>query len=449
MRPNVKLFVELLAKELALPSPVVDIGALRVPGQEDYADLRPYMGMAAYVGVDMRAGPGVDALGSIHELPLRPNGAGTIIALDTLEHVLDPIAAARELCAAVRPGGIVAITSHMNFPIHAHPSDYWRFTPMAFDYLLSPLATSYVFMQGNAENPHTVIAIGMKASGGTKREFTFRQAVEALSSGWPEEAFGGPLVLHEALEIDASQRGAEQDVAVLADGCLVEQTFPCVRNGLRRIDIKMSNKTSGTFRHLMFRVYEVGIAEPVASHRLLAWHVIDDGWLPVPVPLQAHSSGKRYRLTIESSGQGEPVAVQGSPAAMAEGFSLRIDAVDRQGCIAIQTYCSDRAAMMDAQASAPLPQGERPQFETAREDAANLHLGRLTEEHWQHLRHVTAELTAGLDAIRDQIRVDHAAQLDLQRQTLDASLSKTVARTVRRTPLSWLFRGRRARGDRR
>lgn len=447
MRPNVKLFVELLARELVLPAPVVDIGALRVPGQEDYADLRPYMGAARYVGVDMRSGPGVDALGSIHELPLRPNSAGAIIALDTLEHVLDPIAAARELCAAARPGGIVAITSHMNFPIHAHPSDYWRFTPMAFDYLLSPLATRYVFMQGNAENPHTVIAIGMKASGGTEAELGFRQAVEALCSAWPDEGFGGPLVRHEPLEIDASQRDSEQDIALLDDGRIVEQSFPCTHDGLRRIDIKMSNKTKGTFRHLMFRVYEDGSSEPLASHRLLAWHVIDDGWLAVPVPLQARSSGKRYRLTIESSGQGEPVAVRGSAATSAEGFSLRIDGVDRPGCIAIQTYCSDRAAMQDAQASAPLPDGARPPFDTAREDSANTELSRLTEEHWQHLRHVTAELTAGLDAIRDQIRADHAAQLDLQRQTLDASLSKTVARTVRRTPLAWLFGSRRAKGD--
>ena len=440
MRPNVKLFAQILTEEMTLPSPVVDIGSLRVEGQEDYADLRPFMGTSQYVGFDMRPGAGVDALGSIHELPLRASTAGTVFALDTLEHVLDPIAAARELCAAVRPGGVVALTSHMNFPIHAHPSDYWRFTPMVFDYLISPLATRYVLMQGNSENPHTVIAVGMKASGGVDDELAFRGAVERLRSRWPDDAFGGPLLLHEALEIGIMQRDAEITLPELSPGHRIEQTFVCDRDGLSRVDVKMSNTTQGTFRNVMFRLYEDGAKDPIASHQVLAWHVIDDAWLPVPVPRQDHSGGRTYRLTIESpTGEGLPVGVKGTGHAVESGLVLRVDGSPTTGAMAFQTYHAASRALHDDQASSPLPEGSRPAFQTAHPDVLSDQLGRMVEEQWQQIRYLAAELTASVDALREQIRSDHAAQMEIQQRTLEASLSKTIARTVRRTPLSRLL----------
>jgi hypothetical protein len=79
MRENIKQFVQLLSEQLDLPRPIVDIGSLQTEGQESYADLRPFFGEQAYTGFDMRAGPGVDALASAHQLPFAEASVGTVL----------------------------------------------------------------------------------------------------------------------------------------------------------------------------------------------------------------------------------------------------------------------------------------------------------------------------------------------------------------------------------
>jgi hypothetical protein len=161
------------------------------------------------------------------------------------------------------------------------------------------------------------------------------------------------------------------------------------------------------------------------------------------VPRQDHSAGKRYRLTVESpTGEGLPIGVKGTRTAVEGSLELRIDGAPTTGAVAFQTYHSDATAMHDDQASSPLPAGSRPALQPAHPDALNAQLARLVEQQWHQIRYLAAELTASVDALREQIRSDHAAQMELQRRTLEASLSRTIARTVRRTPLSRLLPGK-------
>jgi hypothetical protein len=62
----------------------------------------------------------------------------------------------------LEPGGVTIVTSHMFMPIHAHPWDYWRFTPEAFELLLEPFETSLVMANGWSLMPDTVIGVGVK-----------------------------------------------------------------------------------------------------------------------------------------------------------------------------------------------------------------------------------------------------------------------------------------------
>ena len=70
MRAVIREFVALCTSSLTIPSPVYEFGALQVPGQEGFADLRPLFAGREYVGTDVCEGPGVDALLDLHQLDL-------------------------------------------------------------------------------------------------------------------------------------------------------------------------------------------------------------------------------------------------------------------------------------------------------------------------------------------------------------------------------------------
>ena len=162
MQDLVKQFATELAQALPILEPVVEIGSRPAEGQEELADLRPLFPGKEFIGCDIQPGTGVDRIEDIHALTFEDESVGTVLALDTLEHVADPIRAVAEIERILKPGGIAAITSHMFMPIHAHPWDYWRFTPEGFGLLLKPFKTSLVFANGWELMPNVVFGIGVK-----------------------------------------------------------------------------------------------------------------------------------------------------------------------------------------------------------------------------------------------------------------------------------------------
>ena len=50
----------------------------------------------------------------------------------------------------------------MNFPIHDYPSDYWRFTPEDFRFLLKTFETYEVEFDGDPAFPEGVYGFGIK-----------------------------------------------------------------------------------------------------------------------------------------------------------------------------------------------------------------------------------------------------------------------------------------------
>jgi hypothetical protein len=162
MRDNVKKFVETFSKAIDAPGPIYEFGSLQVDGQIGYADLRPFFPGKKYVGADFRMGPGVDVVKDIENMQLEPGSVGTMLIVDTLEHVRRPHVALDEAWKALGPDGVVVITSHQNFPVHGHPYDYWRYTTMGFDVLLEKFPARIVGSQGAPLNPHTVLGVGFK-----------------------------------------------------------------------------------------------------------------------------------------------------------------------------------------------------------------------------------------------------------------------------------------------
>jgi len=162
MRDLIKEFVIICAENLPFPEPIYEFGSLQVQGQEGYADLRPFFPGKKYVGADIRSGPGVDVILNLHDIDLPSESIGSVLSLDTLEHVEYPRKAIREVYRILRPNGIFIVSSVMNFPIHDYPYDIWRFTPEGFISLLNIFPCSFVEFAGEDSFPHTVTGIGFK-----------------------------------------------------------------------------------------------------------------------------------------------------------------------------------------------------------------------------------------------------------------------------------------------
>ena len=148
MRESIRDFVKAASGSIPIPEPIYEFGSFQVEGQEAIADLRPLFPGKKYIGCDMRSGKGVDLLLNLHDIELPDSMAGTVLVLDTLEHVEFCRRAMSEVYRILKPGGVAIISSVMYFPIHEYPSDYWRFTPEGFRSLLNQFSYSMVDFLG-------------------------------------------------------------------------------------------------------------------------------------------------------------------------------------------------------------------------------------------------------------------------------------------------------------
>lgn len=171
MRELIKKFVQICVETLPIIEPIYEFGSLQVPTQIGFADLRPFFLGKEYIGADIQKGPGVDIILDLHEIELPDKVAGTILIMETLEHVEYPRKALAEVYRILKPGGLLIISSTMLMPIHNYPSDYWRFTSEGFRSLLSSFPLSFVDFAGRSNFPHTVIGIGFKEHSNIPDEF--------------------------------------------------------------------------------------------------------------------------------------------------------------------------------------------------------------------------------------------------------------------------------------
>lgn len=142
-----------------LSGPVLEIGSYQVPGQENVANLRPFFANQEYIGMDIRPGPGVDQVGNVEALPFADHSVGTVLALNTFEHVARFWRGFAEVERILKPDGVFILSCPFYFHIHNHPSDYWRFTPESLDVLLENYPRKILGWQGHAKKPLHVWAV--------------------------------------------------------------------------------------------------------------------------------------------------------------------------------------------------------------------------------------------------------------------------------------------------
>lgn len=170
--------VRAVAETFPLPGPILEVGSYQVEGQEGIADLRSFFPGRPYVGLDLRPGPGVDLVADVEALPQADASVGTVLALGTFEHVARFWHGFDEIHRVLRPDGALVVACPFYFHVHAHPCDYWRFTPDALKLLLEPYPSKIIGWHGPARRPANVWAIAFREQypGITTREYALYRA---------------------------------------------------------------------------------------------------------------------------------------------------------------------------------------------------------------------------------------------------------------------------------
>ena len=177
--------VELVSQTLPILEPVYEFGAWQ--SQPDLSDMRPFFAGKKYIGCDIRQGPGVDQIMDLHDTGLLSESVGTVLLLETLEHVQFPMKAVDEVYRILKPNGIVVMSSVMNYPIHdAH--DYWRFTPEGFVTLLKHFPLHFVEFAGDPSFPAAVVGIGVKGPLPPAIADDFKKRIAEWKQSWNDDA---------------------------------------------------------------------------------------------------------------------------------------------------------------------------------------------------------------------------------------------------------------------
>ena len=107
---------------------VIEVGSLNVNGS-----LREHvisLGPASYLGVDIQAGAGVDAVCDADDVVARYGREqyDLVISTEVLEHVQHWRAVVSNLKQLARPGATLLLTTRsLGFPFHGFPFDFWRY----------------------------------------------------------------------------------------------------------------------------------------------------------------------------------------------------------------------------------------------------------------------------------------------------------------------------------
>jgi SAM-dependent methyltransferase len=86
-------------------------------------------GATSYVGIDVSAGPGVDAVIEPHQpWPVADEDFDAVLCTQVLEHVAEGDRLLMEATRVLKPGGTLLVTVPFAYGEHAWPHDYWRFS---------------------------------------------------------------------------------------------------------------------------------------------------------------------------------------------------------------------------------------------------------------------------------------------------------------------------------
>lgn len=124
--------------------PILEIGS-KFYSKETFMDYRSLFKGHKFLGVDLSSGQNVDKVldFTLNFEALNESLDGqrfkTIICCSVMEHVSDIYKFATNVQKILNPGGVLFLSVPFTWEFHGYPSDYWRFTPKAIEFLYSGL----------------------------------------------------------------------------------------------------------------------------------------------------------------------------------------------------------------------------------------------------------------------------------------------------------------------
>lgn len=129
---NSVLANELLLREILKTVPYVkgrllDIGC----GEKPYLDIfSPHT--VSYTGIDipqsLHKKDAVDIFANAHQLPFKKDSFDTVLCLEILEHVKQPLEVLKEIHRVLKPGCVLVLSAPQNYWLHNDPEDLYRFS---------------------------------------------------------------------------------------------------------------------------------------------------------------------------------------------------------------------------------------------------------------------------------------------------------------------------------
>lgn len=131
--PRTTVYPTLIPRFIAAmkrPARLLEIGSRERSGSS-FRKIFP--AFVEHVGLDVKAGPGVDVVGDAHHLSRHVEGPfGFVFSISVFEHLLMPWKVALEMNEVMETGGLAYIQSHAAWPLHEEPWDFFRFSTEAW-----------------------------------------------------------------------------------------------------------------------------------------------------------------------------------------------------------------------------------------------------------------------------------------------------------------------------
>jgi SAM-dependent methyltransferase len=156
---TINLVVRAFADVFRPAGPVLDIGAYYTEEFAALCNRRALLPARPYIGCDIRPGPGVDRIEDAERLSFPDRSFGSVLLLETLEHLPHPDRAVAEAKRILMEDGVMLVSVPFNYRLHGFPTDYWRFTASGLYTLLDGFPQKTVFAIGPRVTPSTVFAV--------------------------------------------------------------------------------------------------------------------------------------------------------------------------------------------------------------------------------------------------------------------------------------------------